>query len=244
MIKQYRTVGIFSNRQETETAIKDFLRRGFLLDKIAVIAKQNYLRDINGLDYELTDYDHQASPWVTTDILTALLFGLGLPPNRAKTYNTKINEGGYLVIVGGTASEIKRVEEYLIEQGKEEWEVYEIGETDPLKSRHLRIIGAFPNLSKAKTALIKLIEIGYPLNKVTLFIADDDRHNWFRDLKVSDRFDSSFSLLPLEKRIFFQDCFALGEYILMVDGVESEIRRAETILKLEEIQGFYAFNSY
>lgn len=244
MTKQYRAVGVFSNRQETETAIKDFLKRGFLLDKIAVITPQTKQNNLNSLDYELADYDHQTSPWVITDILTALLFGLGLPPKRAKTYSTKVAEGGYFVIVGGTATEIKRVEEYLIEQGKEEWEVYEIGETDPLKSRHLRIMGAFPNLAKTKTALIKLIDVGYPINKVTLFIADDDRHNWFPDLKVSDRFDASFSLLPPERRLFFQDCFSLGEYILMVDGVESEIRRAETILKLEEIQGFYTFNSY
>lgn len=126
----------------------------------------------------------------------------------------------------------------------EEWEVYEIGETAPIKSRHLRIMGAFSHLYQAKTALIKLIDIGYPLNQVTLFVADDDRHDWFPELKVCDSLDHKFSLLPQDRKVFFQDCFALGEYILMVDGQESEIRHAETVLKLEEMQGFYAFNSY
>jgi hypothetical protein len=93
MIKQYRAVGIFPDRKETEKTIKDFFKRGFLLEKIAVITKHSYPKEINSLDYELTDYDHQTFPSVTTDMLTTLLFGLGVSPNRAKTYGIKIAEG-------------------------------------------------------------------------------------------------------------------------------------------------------
>lgn len=50
----------------------------------------------------------------------------------------------------------------------------------------------FPHLSEAKTALIELIDLGYSLKQITLFINDEDRHDWFPNLKVCDSLDRNF----------------------------------------------------
>ena len=182
-----------------------------------------------------------------TGSLVGGLVGLGIPQERAKTYRAKVAEGGYLTIIEGTLEEIEIAEGILKERGIEEWEVFDAFETEPVQKlqekpiepHHLRMLGTFPNLSHAKTALLKLIDTGYPLKQVTLFIDDDDRHDWFPNLTVCDRLDPSFNRLPEDRRIFFQDCFNRGQYILMLDGTDAEIFDAEIALRTEGIQGFY-----
>ena len=114
----------------------------------------------------------------------------------------------------------------------------------PILSHHLRMMGTFPRLSEAKIALIELIETGHAIDHVTLFINDDDRHDWFPNLKVCDALDYSFNRLPEDRRIFFQDCFDRGQYILMVDGTDAQIRDVELALRTKAIQGFYIFDPY
>ena len=114
----------------------------------------------------------------------------------------------------------------------------------PLLSHHLRMMGTFPRLPEAKTALLELIETEYPISHVTLFINDDDRHDWFPNLKVCDALDYSFNRLPEERRLFFQDCFERRQYILMIDGTDAEIRDVELALRTKGIHGFYIFDPY
>ena len=114
----------------------------------------------------------------------------------------------------------------------------------PISKYHLRMMGTFPHLSEAKTALIELIETGYLLDRITLFINDDDRHDWFPNLKVRDTLDYSFNRLPEDRRTFFLDCFNRGQYILMIDGTDAEIRDVELALRTRGIDGFYVFDPY
>ena len=114
----------------------------------------------------------------------------------------------------------------------------------PISSHHLRMMGTFPRLPKAKTALLELIQTGYSINHVTLFVNDDDRHDWFPNLKVCDVLDYSFNRLPEDRRLFFQDCFERRQYILMIDGTDAEIRDVELALRTKGIQGFYIFDPY
>ena len=114
----------------------------------------------------------------------------------------------------------------------------------PIQSHHLRMMGTFPRLPKAKTAVIELIESGYPIDYVTLFINDDDRHDWFPNLRVRDTLDYSFNRLAEERRVFFQDCFDCGQYILMIDGTDAQIRDVELALRTKRILGFYVFDPY
>jgi len=172
-------------------------------------------------------------------------------------------DGGYLVIIEGTIDEIQLAEEILTDEGMEDWEVFDAFETEsidpfveteqleqlteiekPILSHHLRMMGTFPHLPEAKNALIDLMKTGYSINQVTLFINDDDRHDWFPNLKVCDTLDASFNRLPEERKVFFQDCFNRGQYILMMDGTNLEIRDAEMALRTEGIHGFYIFDPY
>ena len=114
----------------------------------------------------------------------------------------------------------------------------------PILSHHLRMMGAFPRLREAKTALLELIETGYSIDHVTLFINKDDRHDWFPNLKVCDALDYSFNRLSEDRRLFFQDCFDRGQYILMIDGTDAQIREVELALRTKGIHGFYIFDPY
>ncbi len=115
---------------------------------------------------------------------------------------------------------------------------------EPILSHHLRMMGTFPRLKEAKAAAIELIEIGHSINHVTLFINNDDRHDWFPNLKVCDALDHSFNRLSEDRRVFFQDCFNRGQYILMIDGTDPQIREVELALRTRGIHGFYIFDPY
>ena len=170
-------------------------------------------------------------------------------------------------LVEGAIDEVQLAEKILNRHGVKDWEVYDTVENDsvtvteqpikakplpataeiiekPIQSHHLRMMGTFPHLSQAKTALLELIETGYAIDHITLFINDDDRHDWFPNLKVCDTLDYSFNRLPEDRRTFFHDCFDRNQYILMIDGTDAEIRDAELALRTKKIHGFYIFDPH
>ena len=302
MVKQYKATGVFPNRKETETALRELIKKhGFPAEQVSVIARRKKQNDINGLDEETIEYGNEASLGATTGSLTGgtlggltgllvglgtvaipgigpimlagamataiattiaggaigaatgslvgALVGMGIPHEKAKAYRQQVNEGGYLVILEGTLEEIQLAEEILARYDIADWEVYDAFETqtetvDTRENHNIYIVGTFPHLSEAKTALIELIDIGYPLEQMTLYINDDDRHDWFPNLQVCDRLDRNFSQLPQERRTYFQDSFDLGQYIVKITGTESELRHAETVLRLRGMQGFYTYNPH
>jgi len=319
MTKQYRAVGLFSNRRETETALRELIKiHGFPSEQVSVVARDknkgilklnselnsetesgNLISQgtktgsltggtVGGLTGLLIGLGHLAIPGIgpimlagaaTTAIATTIagstigavtgtlvggLIGLGIPKDKAKAYQAKVVDGGYLVIIEGTIDETQLAEEILSNKGMEDWEVFDAYEATsaatsieqqvtpeqlveiekPLLSHHLRMMGTFPHLPEAKTALIELLETGFPKNHITLFINDEDRHDWVPNLKVCDALDYSFNRLPEEKRIFFLDSFNRGQYILMMDGTDEEILDAESALKTSGINGFYIFDPY
>lgn len=314
MTKQYKAVGVFPSRLETETALRELIKKhGFPSEQVSVVA-QHREDDLNDLDNEEIEQGDRAPegalsggltggtlggitglliglgtlaiPGIgpimlagaaTTAIATTIagsaigaatgtlvggLVGLGIPKEQAQAYRTKVAEGGYLVIIEGTIDEVQLAEEILNHHHVEDWEIYDAFESDsirepiaveqatatiiekPIESHHLRMMGAFPRISEAKTALIELIETGYSINHVTLFINDDDRHDWFPNLKVCDSLDYSFNRLTEDRRIFFQDCFDRGQYIFAIDGTDAEIRDVELVLRTKGIHGLYIFDPY
>jgi hypothetical protein len=54
------------------------------------------------------------------------LIGLGIPEERAKIYSDRITRGEYMVMVEGTAAEIQQAEAILLQQGIQEWGVYDL----------------------------------------------------------------------------------------------------------------------
>ena len=62
--------------------------------------------------------------------LTGALVGLGIPDNRARLYNDRVNRGDYLVMVDGTEDEIRRAEPILRRRGIQDWDVFDTPQSD------------------------------------------------------------------------------------------------------------------
>jgi hypothetical protein len=56
--------------------------------------------------------------------IAGALIGLGIPEERAQVYSDRMVNGGYLVLIDGTDSEIARAETLLKSQGIQEFGVY------------------------------------------------------------------------------------------------------------------------
>lgn len=158
--------------------------------------------------------------------LLGALIGLGIPEERAKVYNERVGQGHYLVIIDGTDEEIARAEAILRRRGIEEFEVYDIpvgtANYTATPSRDLgvthkqanrRAIGVFAHRRDAEAALMELRDSGFPMNQVSLIAKDS-----------GDRFNR-------------------GDYLVMIDGTDEQIHRAEAILKRRGIADFDIFDA-
>lgn len=64
--------------------------------------------------------------------LTGALVGLGIPDDRARFYNDRVNRGDYLVMVDGTEDEIRRADTILSRHGVQDWNIFD----SPSGARH------------------------------------------------------------------------------------------------------------
>ena len=56
MNKQYKAVGVFPSRLETETALRELIKQhGFPSEQVSVVAGHEEQNDINDLDYEVIE---------------------------------------------------------------------------------------------------------------------------------------------------------------------------------------------
>lgn len=131
--------------------------------------------------------------------LTGALVGLGIPEERAKFYNDRVNRGDYLVMVDGTEDDIRRAQPILSRHGIQEWGIYDSSDVAPKRTdhatrdvaatptasatattprtgvgRHHRAIGVFPHRRDAEGALRDLREAGFNMNQVSLVGRDAD----------------------------------------------------------------------
>lgn len=131
--------------------------------------------------------------------LTGALVGLGIPEERAKFYNDRVNRGDYLVMVDGTEDEIRRAQPILSRHGIQEWGIYDTSDVAPKRTdhatrdvagtpiasatattprtgvgRHHRAIGVFPHRRDAEGALRELGDAGFNMNQVSLVGRDGD----------------------------------------------------------------------
>jgi hypothetical protein len=178
------------------------------------------------------------------------LIGLGIPEERAIIYNDRVSRGDYLVIVEGTDDDIRRAEAILNHHGIEEWGVYNspgtaaVAATTPRRAlvHNKRAIGIFPQRRDAEAALDDLTDAGFPLGQVSLIAREYDRHDRYPGLTYRDRFDNTSFRLPEQRGKLFHDRFNRGEYLVVVDGTEDEVRRAEPILRRHRIQDWDIFD--
>jgi hypothetical protein len=122
--------------------------------------------------------------------LLGALVGLGIPEERARVYNERVERGQYLVMIDGTDAEIAKAEAILRHGGIEEFGIYNhpngtnavaenysavpavagVGAT-PLH-RNKRAIGVFYNRRDTEGALTELRDAGFPMNQVSVIAKD------------------------------------------------------------------------
>lgn len=296
-----RAVGVFSNRRDAETALRELRDSNFPMDRVSVITQdaapgnmasadmRNDVREDTGnkadegaatgaatggalgtLTGLLVGLGALAIPGIgpimlagatATAIATTLaggaigaavgsllgsLIGLGIPEERAKVYHDRISRGHYLVIVEGTDAEIDRAQAILHNRGIEEWGVYDMPNTSSTPRSALvhnkRAVGVFPHRRDAETAIKDLRDAGFPMSQVSLVVSDRDRDYGIADIDVRDRFDNGLFGFPQDRARFYNDRFDRGEYLVIVDGTEDEVRRAEAIMRRRGIQDWGIFD--
>lgn len=272
------------------------------------------------------------------------LIGLGIPEERARVYNERVERGGYLVIVDGTDEEIARAEPILRRWNIEEFNVFDKPRSEhdvpatPVSTHreHIasgvpatpvvthgdvrtnrRAIGVFAHRRDAEAALTELRDAGFPMSRVSIIAKhnDGDRiagvntggvnagvdRNVDRGNKADEGAKAGAATgaalgglggllvglgalaipgigpviaggavatalattaaggaigaaaggitgglvglgIPENRAQVYSDRFQRGDYIVIVDGTESEIHQAETILKRRGIEEFAIYD--
>lgn len=260
---------------------------------------------------------------VTGGLLGGLL-GLGIPEERARVYNERVERGHYLVIVDGSEPEILTAQAILHDRGIEEYGVYDhpdhkhavatgdvvaapIAYTNTTatipEKRIRRAIGVFSNRQDAEVALGELRAAGFSMNKVSLIAKDT--HSGVSDRAHGNKADEGLKTgavtggalggltgllvglgalaipgvgpvilagevatilataltggvigaaagsivgglvglgIPEEQARVYNERFSKGHYLLMVEGTDVELDRAEAILKRRGIEDFITYD--
>jgi len=253
------------------------------------------------------------------------LIGLGIPEERARVYNERVERGGYLVIIDGTDEEIARAEPILRRWNIEEFNVYDrpTSERDgvppaPVSTHrdvrtNKRAIGVFPHRRDAEAALTELRDAGFLMSRVSLIAknSDGDRiagvnTSVDRNLGTGNKADEGAKVgaatgaaigglggllvglgalaipgvgpviaggavatalattvtggavgaaaggiagglvglgIPENRARVYSDRFQKGDYLVIVDGTESEIHQAETILRRRGIEEWAVYDA-
>ncbi|WP_017315256.1 general stress protein [Mastigocladopsis repens] len=186
--------------------------------------------------------------------LLGALIGLGIPEERARVYNERVERGDYLVIIDGTDAEIATAEEILRRRGIEEFGVFNrpnvttgtaeyvpataattgVPNTGFGKTKHA--VGYFSHLRDAEAAIHDLRDAGFPLSQISLFHREPVRREPFAGVTVSDRFDAMRLGFPDARARFYNDRIHQGDYVVIVSGTDDDIHRAATILNRHGIQ--------
>jgi len=267
--------------------------------------------------------------------LTGALVGLGIPEERAKFYNDRVNHGDYLVMVDGTEDEIRRAEAILSRHGIREWGIFDAsdvapGRTNdarrddersgmayatsttttnrPVVGRNHRAVGAFSHRRDAEAALHDLRDAGFPMSQISVVGKDAHGEANLSGANVADRTKTDEGAkagaatggalgglggllvglgalaipgigpvlaggalatalattaaggaigaaaggvtgalvglgIPDDRARLYNDRVNRGDYLVMVDGTEDEIRRAEPILSRHGVQDWGIFDA-
>ncbi|MBL1178287.1 general stress protein [Pantanalinema sp. GBBB05] len=198
---------------------------------------------------------------VTGGLLGALI-GLGIPEERARVYHDRVARGEYLVIVDGSDAEIRRAEAILHRGGIEEYGVYDA----PVHATHASpvattgvatpttrevtgtpfgrryAVGVFPHLQDAEFAVDDLRNSGLPLSQISLVANNFQRRDRFSGIDLRDRFEAMRFGIPAEQARLYHDRLDRGDYMVIVNGTEAELGRAESILHHRGIQDWRIYD--
>lgn len=177
--------------------------------------------------------------------LLGALIGLGIPEERARFYQERVERGDYLVIVDGTDVEIARAEEILRRRGIQNFAVYnrpEGARTGGVAAVSGRIghtkhaFGYFNHLNDAEAAIAQLRTAGFPLSQIFLINRESPHRERFAGVNVINNIDSTRFRLPDARARFYNERVHQGDYVVLVSGTDDDIRHAAGILSRHGIQ--------
>jgi BON domain len=283
-----RSVGVFSRREDAESALHELKNSGFPMDRVSVIAQDSgtiagaeVTENIGNLADEgaktgavsggavgsltglLVGLGTLAIPGIgpimlagatATALATTLaggaigsavgsllggLIGLGIPEAEAKSYNSRVESGHYMVIVDGSDAEIAHAEMILMGKGIEDYAVYEhpnrmeeVNYVAPVATsavtpdyittpiavpvvnsslQRKRAIGVFSKRHDAEVAITELRNAGFDLNQVSLIGKDTSG-------SVADI--GSGLGIPENRFREYSDRLNRGDYLIIVDGTQ------------------------
>jgi hypothetical protein len=259
------------------------------------------------------------------------LIGLGIPEERARVYNDRVQQGQYLVILDGTDAEIAEAEKILHTGGVEEFGIYDHPNSPPITSgvatrdvgvasvaatpvvsaslHRKRAIGVFSHRRDAEAAIGDLRDGGISLDHVSIIGKNAD-HNLagvglndrVEDTKADDGAKAGAVTggalgglggllvglgtlaipgvgpvllggaaatalataltggaigaaagsiagglvglgIPEKNAKIYHDRIDRGDYLVIVDGTDAEIHRAEEILKTRHVEEFNIYDA-
>jgi len=202
--------------------------------------------------------------------LLGALVGLGIPEEDARGYHDRIMRGEYLVIVDGSDSEIVQAERILRDRGVEAYNVYDAPATTttatpganpmPLHSAHpdpripqgrdtmnvgrsKHAIARFSALHDAEAAVTELNREGFPSSQISVIAKRMTRRESFTGLDVSDRFETARYGVPSNQAQQYNSYLDRGDFLVIVSGSDSDIRRAQDILATRHTSSWDVFDS-
>lgn len=128
-------IGVFSNPRDTEHAITDLRNAGFPLSHITLVLNHPRRKTFTDVDIR--------------DRFDAVRYGI--PVERARVYNDRLDRGDYIVIVSGTEEEVHQAEPILRRHKIEQWQIYDptvISSTTPVE--HSRSVEMSAPLESSK----------------------------------------------------------------------------------------------
>lgn len=176
--------------------------------------------------------------------LLGALIGLGIPEERARVYNDRVERGDYLLIIDGTDAEIAQAEAVLHHHGIEEFGIYDhpnnrpttgaVTQSGAVGEKHA--IGYFSHRQNAEAAITDLRYAGFPLSQISLIHRDPLQGQTYSGINVSDRFENTGLDLPDPRTQFYKQRVTEGDYVALVRGTDTEIQRAASIISHHNIQ--------
>lgn len=187
-----KAIGIFSDYDSAEVALKELENSGFPMHKISVIG-----RDVNNYrwhaDFKVRDRLDEIRSSFASD--------------RINYYDERLSRGHYLVEVEGSQEDINRAEQVFSHRGIQDWTTSDEGGQyqyhraahslgSPTSGTHAstggigsyrRAVGVFSHRRDVESALHELQDSGFPMQRVSVIKRDADGHDNLSGAEVRDR---------------------------------------------------------
>jgi hypothetical protein len=109
-------------------------------------------------------------------------------------------------------------------------------------TQNRRAIGLFPNRQDAEYAITNLRNANFPLNQISLVARRSDPKKPFVGVDLHDRFDAERYGVPADRTQYYNDRLDRGDYLVVVNGTEDELRQAAGILNQRGLQDWQLYN--